>query len=284
MLESLESRRLLAAAPTLVYEPGLALTVNGGTDGGTMIVREETPTVGSPGPYTYFVELRDVNGNIASGQDGTTPYVAEVVSILGAGKVDRITFTGYSKGAVITGAAGNDIISVTDAEHPDSDFIRGGGSTIDGGRGADNIDIGHGHVTTVNGGDDNDFITLTDATAIIDPSTGNVSGYDMTQGGGSTVDAGGGNDTIVLLAANHTRASGGDGADVIQVNSAAIGGGVNLSSAVAEIFGDKGNDTIYLFDGQNTVDGGAGKDTLYVAAAVDSVTVVPGTVETTKSV
>jgi Ca2+-binding RTX toxin-like protein len=281
MFESLESRRLLAAAPSLVYTPGFSLTVNGGTDGGTMIVREETPTAGSPGPYTYFVELRDVNGNVLPGHDGTTPYSANAVSIVGAGKVDRITFTGYSKGAVITGGTGNDIINVTDADHPDASFVRSVGSSVDGGRGADTIEIGEGFTSTVNGGDDNDIIRITDAVAIIDPSTGNVSGYDMTKGGHSVVDGGAGNDTITILAANHTRASGGDGTDLIQVNSAAIGGGVNLSSAVAEIFGDKGNDTIYLFDGQNTVDGGAGKDSLYVAAAVDSVTVVPGTVEKT---
>jgi len=279
MFERLESRRLLAAEPSLVYNPGVSLTVNGGTDGGTMIVREETPTAGSPGPYTYFVELRDAGGNVLPGHDGTTPYLASSVAITGAGEVDRITFTGYSKGALITGGNGADIINVLDSDHPDSGFIRGEGSNVDGGRGDDNITVSQAHFTTVNGGDDSDLITLTDAKAIIDPSTGNVSGYDMTVGGHSVVDGGAGNDNIVLMAANHTRASGGDGADVIHVNSAAIGGSVDLSSAVAEIFGDKGNDTIYLFDGENTVNGGAGKDTLIIADAADATTTVPGTIE-----
>ena len=280
MLELLESRRLLAAAPSIVYEPGFSLTVNGGTDGGTMIVREETPTAGSPGPYTYFVELRDVNNNVVPGGEGTTPFVAHAVAILGAGNVDRITFTGYSKGAVISGGNGDDLINVNDAEHPDSTFVRGNGSSIDGGRGDDSIEV-QARLSNINGGDDADFIRVSDAVAIIDSGTGNVVGYDMSTGGQSVIDAGNGNDTIVLLAANHTRANGGDGADVIQVNSAAIGGGVDLSSAVAEIFGDKQNDIIDLFDGQNTVDGGQGKDSLFVAAAVDSVTVVPGTIEKT---
>jgi Ca2+-binding RTX toxin-like protein len=281
MFESLESRRLLAAAPTLVYDPGFQLTVNGGTDGGTIAVWEETPTAGSPGPYNYFVELRDASGAVLPGFDGTTPYSANAVSIIGAGQVDRIRFTGYSKGAFISGGLGNDAITVSDAEHPDASFVRGVGSTVNGDRGADSIELVQGHLSSVNGGDDADFIRAADAVALIDPSSGNVTGYDMATGGHSVIDAGAGNDTIVLLAANHTRATGGDGADLIQVNSAAIGGGVNLSSAIAEIFGDKGNDTIYLFDGQNTVDGGAGKDSLYVAAGVDSVTVVPGTVEKT---
>ncbi|MEA2707417.1 MAG: hypothetical protein QOF78_18 [Phycisphaerales bacterium] len=281
MFESLETRRLLAAYPTLVYEPGLALTVNGGTAGGTITVFEEEPSVGSPGPHRFFAILRDASGAIVPGYDGTTPYDVNAVSIVGAGSVDRINFTGYSRGAAISGGSGNDVISVLDSDHPDPNFIRGGGSSVDGGAGNDSIDVYQGYFSSVNGGDGADFIRLTDAKPVIDPTSGNVTGYDMTKGGGSVVDGGAKDDTIVLLAANHTRASGGDGADLIQVNSAAIGGGVDLSSAVAEIFGDKGNDIIYLFDGENTVDGGAGKDTLYVATAVDSVTVVPGTVEKT---
>jgi Ca2+-binding RTX toxin-like protein len=283
MFELLESRRLFAAHPTLVYDPGLSLTVNGGTDGGTITVFEEEPAVGSPGPHRYFAILRDADGQIVPGHDGTTPYDVIAVSIIGESNVDRINFTGYSRGAVITGGSGNDVISVLDSHHPDPNFIRGSGSNVSGDAGADVIDVYQGHFSNINGGDGADFIRLADAAPVLN-SEGNVIAYDMTKGGGSVVDGGAHNDTIVLLAANNTRASGGDGADVIQVNSAAIGGSVDLSSAVAEIFGDKGNDTIYLFDGENTVNGGAGKDTLYIADAVDVVVVVPGTVEKTGTV
>ena len=283
MFELLESRRLLAAHPTLVYEPGISLTVRGGTDGGTITVLEEKPTVGSPGPHRFFAILRDADGQIVPGHDGTTPYDVNAISIIGESNVDRINFTGYSRGAFISGGSGDDIISVLDSHHPDASFVRGSGSTVNGGTNADSIDIYQGHFTVVNAGDGNDFVRLADAAPIIDPASGNVTGYDMSKGGGSEIDGGSGSDEMVLLAANHTRASGGDGADVIQVNSAAIGGSVDLSSAVAEIFGDKGNDVIYLFDGESTVNGGLGKDTLYIADAVDSVTVVPGTVEKTST-
>jgi Ca2+-binding RTX toxin-like protein len=99
---------------------------------------------------------------------------------------DIISFSGDSLSARILGGNGNDTISVND--------LGNRGSKVDGGNNDDSVTVFTGHGTRVLGGNGND--TLTGALF----------------GGDVTIDAGAGDDTVILQGAL-SSAAGGKGAD-----------------------------------------------------------------------
>jgi Ca2+-binding RTX toxin-like protein len=78
--------------------------------------------------------------------------------------------------------------------------------------------------------------------------------------GSSSVDAGKGDDSISLLIGNHTTILGGDGNDAIYLNTDTSN--ANIATATSVVDAGAGNDNITTYEGDNTINGGAGKDTL----------------------
>ena len=160
------------------------------------------------------------------------------ININGGNGGDTIYYLGNSIGANIHGDSG---AGKTGGSH--------GSGSGSGGTGG-----GSGGGSTAGA----DFITVTDAGT-----------------GSSVVDGDGGDDDITTIAGNmtggRTTVYGGDGSDHIYINS---DNGVNYTTAVARtaIFAEGGKDTITVYDGQNTIDGGGGKDILITS--VDAVNVV----------
>src|SRR3954454_11695442 len=137
MIETLESRRLLAAS---VGFAGGVVTVTA-TSAETINVVENTGGV--------HVEAGANQYNFAG---------ATAVHINGSSKNDVIFYTGNTIGAVINGNDGNDNISVDDEGT--------GSSTANGGKGNDSITIIHGNNTNAIGGDgDDQFYVNTDGSS-----------------------------------------------------------------------------------------------------------------------
>lgn len=188
--------------------------------------------------HNVHVEISGADGVIvASDYTGITK-----ININGNNGSDIITYTGNTVGADIHGDGGMAGNGKTGGSH-------GSGSGSGGTHG------GTGKTGTSAGAD---FITVTDAGT-----------------GSSIVDGDGGNDDITIVAANmtggRTTVYGGDGADNIYINA---DNGVNYNTAVARtaIYAEGGQDTITVYDGRNTVDGGGGKDVLITS--VDAINVV----------
>jgi hypothetical protein len=128
--------------------------------------------------------------------------------------------------------------------------------------GIDEIEINSG------GGDDQIFYTGHSVGADIEAGSGD-DGVAITDAGtgASRVEGNGGNDDIVIIAANATGGKtvvrGGSGRDNIQGNTD-NGSNRNTADSVIEIWGDDGDDTITLYDGTATIFGGNGKDILII--------------------
>ena len=150
---------------------------------------------------------------------------------------------------ILTGGAGNDTITDTSTyTSADGITVVNAGNNINGGAGADTITAGDGN-DTIESGSGNDSVV-----------------------------AGGGNDTITSASGNDTI-SGGDGDDTITLTSGdnVVSGGAGVDSITAgsgndNISGDDGNDTILISSTNltitDTIDGGAGTNTLKISAGL----------------
>jgi Ca2+-binding RTX toxin-like protein len=135
----------------------------------------------------------------------------------------------------LTGTEGNDTLNGTEGN--DSILGLGGHDLIDGAGGDDVIDGGAGddNITgtgQVSGGDGNDWLETPDFYP-----------------GETTLQGGAGNDTLVGFNELH----GGDGDDLLRPHEA----------AAVLVTGGAGNDTVWDFGFDDTVDGGAGSDLLF---------------------
>jgi Ca2+-binding RTX toxin-like protein len=84
--------------------------------------------------------------------------------------------------------------------------------------------------------------------------------------GSSDVDGEADNDNIIVVIGHGTHVSGGSGDDTIQVSTGAINNNpdmLNFANAETIVLAGSGNDTITIWDGQNTINGGAGYDVVY---------------------
>jgi hypothetical protein len=214
MIESLESRRLLAASPATAVLTAGVLTVTGSKNNDVIVVAETSPG-------TVHVELNQVPVDFA----GVT-----AIKISGMGGDDTITYTGQTIGADVhgdsagatkggsksggsgggSGGKGNDFITIFDDNNT-------GASTVDGDKGNDTLHVyGHSQLnasdtlsTQVFGGDGDDFIYV------------NENGLSASR---TMVFAEAGKDTVTVYGGVNTL-SGGDGKDtLIEL------GGVNSSS------------------------------------------------------
>jgi Ca2+-binding RTX toxin-like protein len=123
----------------------------------------------------------------------------------------------------------------------------------------------------IQGGHGNETVNFDGTTVRSQITGGSGSDYiyitDRGDNGGSTADGGKGNDMIAVVFSHHATISGGDGDDVLIVNSSC-----QYDCTVAEplagdlivVNGGNGNDTIIVYDGNARVDGGSGIDNLLV--------------------
>jgi len=239
-------------------------------------------------------------------------------NLIGSAFNDQLT--GDELANVLVGGAGDDVLNG-----------EGGNDTLDGGTGSDTLDGG--------GGIDAVRLSFADLAHGVDLDTGSiVNGQPFTLAGVSiqnvetllslrgsdfadtlrlatqstalTVDAGGGNDTIIsqfssvsvlggdgddrfVSGAAADTFDGGAGNDTVDYSAGAVGqwvdlrinagsGGDSLIS-VESVVGSAYADTITGSDGANTLDGGAGNDLLDGAGGVDTVSYASATAAVTVS-
>jgi hypothetical protein len=144
MIESLESRRLLATN-IAITQTGGALDVVGGSDGSTVTVIEGYDTVAG--------HVKVVDG---SNNNETTYTNVTSISITGQAKTDHIFYTGISIGAVINSGAGDDEIVIND----NGEGAAAGHTYADGGGGDDDLIVIDSNRTTVLGGGGSDLLVL----------------------------------------------------------------------------------------------------------------------------
>ncbi|MDL2322169.1 hypothetical protein LJC47_07505, partial [Desulfosarcina sp. OttesenSCG-928-B08] len=200
-----------------------------------------------------------IRKNIAGAQDQqnniTVADGERLYAVTGGTDVDTITVkdTG-SRVDTISGGAGDDIITVEDGGKvitingdagADNITVDGSGSEVDainGGAGADKIYVQNGGTVgvNINGGDDNDTITITGGTV------------------GGNINGDGGNDTITITGGTvGGTINGGDDDDSITITGGTVG----------TINGEAGNDTITITGGTvGTINGGEGADTFNLGA------------------
>jgi Ca2+-binding RTX toxin-like protein len=154
------------------------------------------------------------------------------------GPITTQTFGGITAIKISGNGGGDEIFydgnSVGADIHGDASGINSGGSK--GGSGGTGGGSDGGHGGNSKGGDQ---ITVTDSGT-----------------GRSTVDGDGGQDVISLINGNKTVIYGGEGDDQVFVNTA---GNV---AAEALVYTEQGKDTVTVYAGTNTLDGGQGKDLL----------------------
>jgi hypothetical protein len=177
MFECLESRRLMSSG-VMVSQSGGALLVTGGGDGSTLRVSE---TGGGNG-------IVEDNGVQIAAFTGVTS-----IKIAGQAKTDRIFYDGVSIGAVISGGGGNDQITVTDAGTA--------GSYASGDGGDDEMIVLDANRTTIVGDGGGDSLYVSDAVDVSkEVYIYGMGGADVINisGGKNYIDAGGGQDLLVL--------------------------------------------------------------------------------------
>ena len=236
---------------------------------------------GVAGVYQFNLVDGQVVGDTIIGTDADDTLEGTVFSDVIDGGAGNDTINARTGNDVVRGGEGNDFIESTG--YGDDNLIDGGtgndtirtgerNDTIMGGEGDDLINAGFGY-NVISGGDGNDIIRF---------------GYR----GGSTVDAGTGDDWIdgsflndqqpgwyVNMPIATNEINGGDGNDTIlgTNNTDIIGGQLGNDSVLAgggddRIFGGDGNDILTAGQGNDVIDGGAGDDFIFGALGNDTAT------------
>ena len=219
MFEALEARRLMSTVAT--FADGSTVTQSGS---GSLIVKGGSHTADN------LAVVEDPNGNGETGyfliMNNNTLEFAQVmgvnpnkpVQLIGGNGDDTLVYNSISIAGKVTGGSGNDFIILRDTRATgDSTILQ---DFVDGGKGDDNIGLVASPKATINGGDGNDLIQVN--TGSIDNAT--VYDYD---GAVITVNAGGGNDTIILYDGN-TKVDGGGGTDLLLLAPGATGSFKNI--------------------------------------------------------
>lgn len=164
---------------------------------------------------------------------------------------------GEDADVTLNGAEGNDVITVIGGDPDEVDFIfpKDIGGTISGDAGDDTISFGDGLAVltgTVNGGDDEDTITVANARA-------------------ATISGGNDNDAIKLGFADGYGTAAGSRAEATITNTTVSGGdgddNIVISAALtdSDVEGNDGNDNIIVIDSSiddSKIDGGDGDDVI----------------------
>ncbi|MCC6920918.1 MAG: hypothetical protein IT548_17105 [Alphaproteobacteria bacterium] len=219
----------------LTYANGKSDSIDGGAGNDTIGVGGGNDTaVGGSGDDLLIVDYSAAGGSFVSN-----------ATVISNSFDSSITFSGFERLQVTTGAGNDDIVGWT------------GNDRIDGGAGND----------TLRGGNGNDTLTGGDGTDTLTGGAGNDT-YVITSGDTIVEAAGGGTDTVqsdttvAALAANVERL-------FLTGTSAINGAGNELAN---QINGNTANNQIIGLDGNDSLLGGAGGDTLQGAAGADRLT------------
>jgi Ca2+-binding RTX toxin-like protein len=203
MIESLESRRLLAASVGI--DGGGKLTIQGGSKAFNDIVVRET----SAGTVSYELRYGD-DVNVPIGVfSGTLAGVTSVV-INARNNGSNVNFIGQTINSQIQGGSGVDYITVNDSGT--------GSSKITAGKGNDVINLVRANKSFIDAGDGDDQIYLNSAARpVYNSDTGMFESPDQSvtialSAELVTVKAGGGNDVIIVYDGKVTL-DGGGGSD-----------------------------------------------------------------------
>lgn len=191
-------------------------------------------------------------------------------SILGGEGADTInagggddTIEGGAGDDVIEGAGGDDSILGDEGADSISDFA--GFNTVSGGDGDDTINLFGNDSQLVDGGADDDVITVFTGAGAVNTISGGI--------GDDSITSGDSRDSI----------SGGDGADTITAGGAMdtifAGAGddsVDASVGDDEVFGGDGADIIFGGDDDDTIDGGDASDQIFGGDGFDDFIVSAG--------
>ncbi|WP_210327563.1 DUF5801 repeats-in-toxin domain-containing protein [Aminobacter carboxidus] len=221
----------------LLYNDDAGSTVNGSVSD----ITDATSVINAAGAYTFKDNDTDGGRFTYGGQNGATTDNAIVT--VDRSQAGSTTLTGTSFSEILIGSTGNDTISAGDG----NDYVvaNGGNDTIDGGAGADALLGGAGNDSFVadaadkliDGGADSDTLNVgANFTSTGDAQIANIENITLTT-------------AATLNLANQTEAftiTGSSGADTITSGS--------------------GGDTIVGASNDTLLDGGAGTDTLNVAA------------------
>ncbi len=252
-LESLEKRQMLSASIT-VTQSGGTLTINGCSSATTEDGKHKNSGNESHvlealrSTYTSYIQQSNAThagsargtagGSGGSGQSVGCDDQIQVIEDNGSVRVidtfnnTDVTYTGVTKLNINLGG-GNDTLLYN-------------GNSID---------------AQISGGDGADFISVEDS------GTAN-----------SNVQGGDDNDVITLVHANKTFVDAGAGNDTIYINTGftADPSEYNYASAEATVKAGNGDDTIWVYAGKSTINGQGGNDDVYIeggTAQVSSATV-----------
>jgi len=183
-IENLEGRRLMSSTVTASLGGDGTVHVSGTADGDQISVDELTGAgvvqVTAIDPVTQNTETI---GSFAI--DSVTR-----VQIDAKGLDDSVSFSGFTIGADIYGGDGNDVITVNDAGTASS--------FVDGGNGADHINVNVGNNTVVHGRNGDDVITVASGSATVYGDNGDDI-IILGNGTSGSVSGGNGTDSVVVL-------------------------------------------------------------------------------------
>jgi Ca2+-binding RTX toxin-like protein len=244
---------------------------------------------GGDGDDTLYSDFM-MSGNLLNGGSGADTIAASYGSNVDGGDGSDIINVASveSLRSTIHGGLGNDIIGVPNGDSTNFASIygddgddqigaSGDGYLVDGGNGADNIDVLVNGLawSEIYGGNDNDMIQIRDGVsrgALADGGNGNDI-ICLSQSMNLTIKGGAGDDNIFTgsdFAADRTLSSqfsnidGGDGNDSIS--------GVY---SFGELKGGAGNDAMDIDCGKETVSGGDGNDTIRITD-ISQISVISG--------
>ncbi|MEP1442921.1 MAG: hypothetical protein ABJK39_07915 [Hyphomicrobiales bacterium] len=226
---------------------------------------------------TTVSDLFRIDGTLqgTAGADSVTLNPSSVIGrdentagqLLGDVGADTITldngYVGFSGAGTVSGGADNDSIVISNRTN--LGYASGSTGQVLGDGGEDTITLDRAYVGrsgsgTVDGGANNDLITIS-----------NASGIGRNDGGAGQVLGGVGEDTITINGSNigqsgSATVSGGADNDSIAISS--ISNIANNASGTGQVLGEEGDDTITLdrsvvgSRGAATVSGGAGNDSI----------------------
>lgn len=275
-------------------------TLNGGSGDDTILINGSVRA-------NSAIEGGIGNDTITITEDVSTWGTTSTPLISGGDGHDKITIMGNLDGAMIRGDGGNDSISLTGSLYKGTisgdggsdtisvGVVAGTGGIINGGDGADHINVGtinEWAKIVIDGGADNDLIhigkVLSGATLNISGGSGNdtITIDDITTGylpGGSIISGGDGADVFtynstaghyLTLSQEGTVSIAGVGAKFSITGFEGLGGGSGndvLTGNTGDnyLFGGDGDDILYGGDGNDFLHGGAGNDQLYGGAGND---------------
>ncbi len=286
-------------------------TIDGGAGDDTISAgRGSDNLAGGDGTDLLVVDFsNNANSVVLS---GTVDDISQVTALSQGGGGGTISITGFER-AFLTGSSSGETLSggafadtLFGGNGNDTLIANAGDDSLSGGEGNDSIRAGDGN-DTISGGGGTDTVSFADNAVGVSIDLGSGTGTDILTGvevvvgsaqgdsivGGATVEhlfGGAGADT--LAGGNGADIlNGGDGIDLVDYSADSDPDGININlsagtattasgtdtlTAIENVIGSAGGDSILGVAATTFIDGGAGDDTLTGTAATGSLNLVGG--------